>query len=192
MSWAVTAALAAAAIGAYSTYSTAKKADKRAAAGIRNQRKIQDRSNSAIASTVAQLEKSRAAEAKTVAGKRYLDALGRAGVGGQVTGAQSGGSQAYQNAMATAAANESSYATGLADLYAATDAPGDQRLGESFAIGDLATELGTAGSLSRGQAGLDQLRVNNVRPNPWLQLTQQALQGYAAGGGGARASGGGG
>lgn len=183
--WMAIAALAATAINAYNTNQTVKRQDRQAVAAIRNQRSQQERANGAISATVSQLEKSRAATAKENAGKRYLAALGRAGVGGQVTGALSGGgSQAYRDAMSTAAANEGSYATNLADLYAATDAPVDQRLGESFAIGDLGTELGTIGSISRGQAGIDQLRYNSIRRNPYLDLTAQALQGFAGGGGG--------
>lgn len=190
--WMAIAALAAAAISAYNTRQTANRQDRQAVAAIRNQRAQQERANSAISSTVSQLEKSRAATAKETAGKKYLAALGRAGVGGQVTGAlNGGGSQAYRDAMTTAAANEGNYATGLADLYAATDAPVDQRLGESFAIGDLGTDLGTVGSVARGQAGLDELRYRSIRRNPWLDLTSQALQGYASGGGRAAAGGGG-
>lgn len=180
--WFAIAALASAALGAYNTRQTAKKQDRQAAAAIRNQQAIQDRSNAAISSTVDQLERSRAAEVKENSGKRYLAALGRAGVGGQVTGAlNGGGSQAYRDAMSAAAANEGSYATNLADLYASTDAPVDQRLGESFVIGDLGIDLGTQSSLARGQAGLDQLRYGNIRRNPWLDLTSQALAGFASG-----------
>lgn len=180
--WFAIAAIAASALNAYNTRQVANKQDRQAAAAIRNQRAIQERSNAAISSTVSQLEKSRAATAKEASGKRYLDALQKAGVGGQVTGGlNGGGSQAYRDAMSTAAANEGSYATNLADLYASTDAPVDQRLGETFSIGDLGIDLGTQNSISRGQAGLDQLRYGSIRRNPWLDLASQAAAGYASG-----------
>lgn len=182
MAWiAAIAALAAAAISTYNTNKTAKRADAAAAQGLRNQRKQQDRANGAIAATAADLEKSKAATAKAAAGKRYLDALGRAGLGGQVTGAnRPGGSAAFRQAADEAAANEANYATGMADLYAATDAPNDQRMSEAFSIGDLGTELGTVSSIANGQAGLDDMKVRGVRRNPWLDLTAQALQGYSS------------
>lgn len=184
MAWiAAIAMLAAAAVSTYNTQKTAKRADAAAARGLMNQRKQQERANGAIAATTEQLAKSRAANEKAVAGKRYLDALKNAGMGGQVTGANRlGGSAAFRDAANTAAANEANYAGGMADLYASIDAPTNQRLGESFSIGDLGTELGTVASIAGGQAGLDNLKVNRAsRRNPWLDMTAQALQGYGAG-----------
>lgn len=186
-------ALAGMALSTYNTRQTAKRADRATAAGIANQRKIQERSNSAINQAADQLKKSSATKEKAAKNQRYLDALKSAGVGGSVAGARpSGGSSAYRDAMSTAAANESASATDLAGLYAATDAPLDQRLGESFAIGDLGVDLGTQGSISRGQAGMDQLLIQRAgRRDPWMDLASQAAMGYASYGGGTGGGGGG-
>lgn len=184
MAWiAAVAALAAAALSSYNTRKTAKKADAAAARGIANQRKQSERGHSAIQGALAKLEASRAANAKAESGKRYLAALGRAGVGGAVTGAQRpNASAAFQSAADEAAANEGSYARNLAGMYGNMDGATDQRMSEAFEIGNLGTDLGTVSSIANGQAGLDNLKVGAAsRRNPWLDLTAQALQGYASG-----------
>lgn len=200
MAWvAAVAALAAAAVSTYNTNKTNKKRDAALSANLRTQRGIQDRSNRAIQGAVSDLERSRAADAKQRASKRYLAALGRAGGGGQITGANPlGKGKAYTDALRAAAANESDFAAESADLYAATDAPGDQRMAEAFSFGDLGTRLGLFGSESRGAAGIGNLKLGQIRRDPYLDLAAAAMQGFGSayssgggGGGGAAGAGGG-
>lgn len=194
MSWiAVAMTVVGAAVSAYNSNKTLKKQDRETVRAIRRQRTQTEASNKRVRETVDQLASSDDRKARADAGKKYLSALNLGQGQPQTTlgGTLGGVSEDYRQAAARSAANESAYAGDTAGLMASQDAPFSQRLGESFALGNLDTDIRSIASIADGNAGVDQLRIQGVRRNPWLDLAGSALSSYGANAGGGAATAGG-
>lgn len=181
------AAIAAAAIAGLSAVDqnqTMRRQDRETAAGIRQNMALQEQANQKVARTIQQQAQSNATKARVSQNDKYLQQLQQQQQLAQQRLARTGFGDAYDQLARRAAANEDSYATRLAGLMSAVDAPSLQRQQESYNFGDLGTELGMIGRDASGNQYVTQQKVNSVRPNPWLQAAGQAAQAYAAGAGG--------
>lgn len=182
MTWVATAiALVAAATSAYNTHDTARKADNVAAQGIRTQAQNQRSANQRLGKTIDDIGKSDASSAKKSIGKQYLDhaqaSMGKANAGLVRKGLSS---DFNDRAGGAAAANED-YASLTANLLARMDAPLQQRQAESNVMGNTGMDLGVIGSKIQGDAFLNQMQMNGVRRNPYIDAAAQMANAYAKG-----------
>jgi hypothetical protein len=179
----VALALAAAAAGTsyYNTQNTAKKQDNALADSLRHQSSKQKEADAKVNQEVDALKASTsdAARAKTQA--QYMDTLRQgkakatAGLGGNI------GSDAFKADSAAASQGVQDYGAKNADLLARIDAPSQQRQGEAFGYGNLATDLDLIGRDAKGQSFLDDLRLRGVRRNAGLDAASSLMAGAAAG-----------
>lgn len=193
MTWVATAAMLLAAAGtAYNTNRTAKKQDDQATAGIIQSASRQRQATEKVDQSVQDMESSRSGDEAGTRLESYLDAL-RRGKGATEAGLTPAiGSDTFRADASTAAAGVDAQAQGTAGLLSRMDAPGMQRQGEAFGYGNLATEVGLIGKESQSDAWINQLRMNSIKRNPWIDAAATGLNAYAgasagAGGGGGMA-----
>ena len=98
-----------------------------------------------------------------------------------------GFSEEYRRGTAEAGEQLGEYGTGRAGLLSRIDAPRLQRQNEGILFDTLGNELRMIGREASGQNYLDQLRLNSIRRDPWLD----ALSGVATSYGGSMAGRGG-
>lgn len=177
-------ALAAAAAGTsyYNTQQTAKRTDNALADQIRNQGKKQGEADAKVNDEVAKLKASRSEDERQKSLAGYLDTL-RKGKGELEAGLTPNfGSAAFQQDAANDAAGVEQFASNRAGLLARMDAPLDQRRGEGYDYGNLATDLGLIGREAQGQNFLDELNVKRKsRRNAGLDALSSFLGGAAGG-----------
>lgn len=163
---------------------TMRRQDHDTAAGIRQNMSLQDQANQKIAQAIQQQAQSNPAGVQSSQNDKYLRQLQEQQQLAQQRLARTGFGAAYDKRAQLAAANEDNYATRLAGLMSAVDAPSLQRQQEGFDFGDLGTDIGVIGRDASGNSYVTGQKVNSIRPNPWLQAAGQAAQAYAASGGG--------
>lgn len=166
---------------AYNAKRTADRQDRQLATSIINQGRKQQVADTAVNEEVRKLEDSNAADERAGRLAEYMDIVAK-NRGTAEAGLTPGlGSERFQSDAAAATKATQGYAGKMADLMARIDAPSLQRQGEGFAYGKLATDLGLIGREASGQAFLDQLKLNRIQRNPWLDMAAAGLSG--AGGG---------
>ena len=180
-------ALLGAAASAYNTQQTAKKQDRALAAQITQQGKKQQQASAKIAEALAAQAQSDPADEQAQQMESYLATLRQ---GQQTAGLNTGPggfSEEYRRGTAEAGEQLGEYGTGRADLLSRIDAPRLQRQNEGILFDTLGNELRMIGREASGQNYLDQLRLNSIRRDPWLD----ALSGVATSYGGSMAGRGG-
>lgn len=186
----VVLSLAAAAGTAYNTNRTAKEQDDQATAGIIQSASRQRQATEKVDNSVKELEASRSGDERTQRMDQYMDAL-RRGKGAAEAGLAPGvGSEAFRADSVAAAGGVNADAGKVAGLLSRMDAPGMQRQGEAFGYGNLATEVGLIGKESQSDAWINQLRMNSIKRNPWIDAAATGLNAYAGASAGGGASGG--
>jgi len=178
--------LAMTALGAGVNYNeqrkTAKRQDNILAGQIQQNSARQAEADRAVSDTLRTAATSSGEESRQGAAAQYLDQVRAAQAGatrglGQV-GAVSG---AYQQAANDAALGVGDYASQTANLMARIDAPAQQRQQEAQSSDRLRSNLGLIGRKAAGDDYLAQLRLRNVRPNPWAGVAAQLMSGAAQG-----------
>lgn len=196
-STAIALALAAAAAGTsyYNTQQTAKKTDRAAAAGIRSQAERQRQADARTNQIIDAQSASTPDAAKMDTLGQYMQQV-RAGAAGAGRGIQQSGatSRAAQESAADAALGVSSYGGKIAELMAAMDAPQLQRRQEAVNMARGGSDLERIASFAGGDQFLNQLRLQGIRRNPWLDAFSSFAGGAASGaaggwGGGTAAAG---
>lgn len=176
-------ALAAAGAGAqyYNTTRTEKRQDNQLAENIRGQARRQEEADAKVNEEVRKLEQSNAADERAGRLQQYFQTIGRnrRDVQGGITPGI-GGAQ-FQGDADKAAAALDAYGGGQAALASRIDAPLVQRQGEGFSYGNLATDLSRIGREVAGQAFVDQVKLNRIRRDPWLDAAGSTLQGAGQG-----------
>lgn len=160
---------------------TMRKQDAENAAAIRQNMALQNEANQKVAQTIQQQAQSNPNAAEATMDQKYLQQLQQAQQLAQERLTRGGLGAAYDQRSAQNAANEQGYATKLAGLMSAVDAPSLQRQQEAYNFGDLGTDIGQISSNARGNSYVSGVKIANERPNPWLQAAGQAAQAYAAG-----------
>lgn len=178
------AAIASAVLAAGSAYDqnqTMRRQDSDNAAAIRQNMALQQQANQKVAQTIQQQAQSNPDAAAATMDQKYLQQLQQQQQLAQQRLTRTGLGAAYDQRAGQNAANEEGYATKLAGLMSAVDAPSLQRQQEAYNFGDLGTDLGQIGSNARGDTYVSGVKIANERPNPWLQAAGQAAQAYASG-----------
>lgn len=187
-STAVALALAAAAAGAsyYNTQSTAKKQDRSAAEGIRKQAARQREADASVDKAIQAQAGSSGADEKAGVLEQYMQQV-RASKAGATTGLSQTGklSDQARNAEADAALGVGNFGQKIAGLMAAMDAPNLQRQNEAVSRARTAVDLEGIGRNASGDAFLNQLRLQGIRRNPYLD----AFSSFAGGAAGSVGSG---
>ncbi|MES2533353.1 MAG: hypothetical protein V4636_20080 [Pseudomonadota bacterium] len=170
-STAIALALAAAGAGAsyYNTQSTAKKQDREAAAGIRKQSARQREADGAVDKAIDAQAMSSGADEKASVLDQYMQQV-NAAKAGSLGGLNQGGnlSDAARTAEQDASLGVGNFGTKIAGLMAAMDAPQLQRQNEALDRANTAVSLDGIGRNSEGDAFLNQLRLQGIRRNPYL------------------------
>lgn len=177
-------ALAGAGVQAYNTNRTLRRQDQQAAAGIREQGRIQRQADARVAEEVASLEASNNAKDRADRLASYLGDLARKR---QVTEAgltPAIGSAAFQAGSEAAKGDVANYGAETAELLSGIDAPSLQRQREGFGYGRLASDIGLLGRESRGEQFINELRLRAIQRNPWLDAAGSILTGIGSGGAG--------
>ena len=180
-------ALLGAAASAYNTQQTAKKQDRALAAQITQQGKKQQQASAKIAEALAAQAQSDPADEQAQQMESYLATLRQGQQNAGLNTGPGGFSEEYRRGTAEAGEQLGEYGTGRADLLSRIDAPRLQRQNEGILFDTLGNELRMIGREASGQNYLDQLRLNSIRRDPWLD----ALSGVATSYGGSMAGRGG-
>jgi len=181
--------LALSALGAgasyYNTQQTAKKQDNALAQQIRNQQNLQHQADARTAQMIQQQGQQTDTKEKAAglaANQAVLQAnAGQAQKVFQVPGAVS---QAYQTAGANAAQGITNFGNQQADLQSSINAPSQQRQNNRVNIDNYGNDLGLIARKASGQNFLDQLKLQSVRRNPWIDVGSGLLNGAAGAYGG--------
>lgn len=185
-------ALASYGVNQYNNDQVAKKQDNILANQIAQQGRRQAEADQAVSDAMRERALSTSEQDRSGAANQYLQ---------QVRAAQSNATQglgqvgavsnAYQQSANNAALGIGDYANTTANLMARIDAPLQQRQREAQATDRLQSDLGLLGRRAEGDDYIAQLKLRNVRANPWLTAAAQLMGGAAQGMAG-RAGGGGG
>lgn len=166
-------AAAASAASAYNTKKTADKQDQALATDIRNQSAKQRESDAKVNEEIARIGASTSADEKAHKLEQYTDAVRKKG--SLITAGMDGsvGGEDFQADSQQAGADTMQYGLDNASLMSRIDAPIDQRTGEAVSYGNLGIDLNTIKRAADGQHFLDQLRVQGVKRNPWIDAGAQ-------------------
>jgi len=170
---------------------TAHKQDQTLAAQLRAQAEKQHEADAKTADLIRKQAQSTDTQdkAKSLAGYNRELAL-KSGQATQQLGAKGAVSDAYAKKKEDAALGVTNFGNNLADLTASIDAPVQQRQREQIeTIDPYRTDIGLIARRNAGDNFLSNMRLRNIRPNPWLSLTS-GLAGSAASAYGAGAFGG--
>lgn len=191
MTWVATAiAVIGAATQQYTQHQANKKADKQAANRIYQQAENQDRADYAVNQLLTKRATDDGSAERTAVSRSLMDQSQAAQMAAS-RGLNQGGavSDAYRASANDAALGISDYGQRAAGLMARIDAPQQQRRREALQSGNLASQLGLIGREAASDDFLAQLRLQAIRPDPWLtaagQIAQGVGSGMAARGGGA-------
>jgi len=182
-----------AAAGAGASYvnerNTARRQDETAAAGIRQQAARQREADSTVSDLIDKQAGSSGADEQANVLGQYMQQLRQAKAGSTTGLSQIGNvSDTARAAEADAALGVSDYGTRIASLMSAIDAPGLQRQNEAVDRARGGVALEGIGRNAEGDAFLNQMRLQGIRRNPWLD----AFSSFAGGAAGGMASGSGG
>jgi hypothetical protein len=182
----VAAALTATGTGVsiYNQNQTAKKQDQTLANQIRMQQGLQQKANARTAQLInnqaqqtdqPQKQASQQLFTQQLAANnpQALNPLKSVGAAGQ----------AYQASGANAAQGITGYGKSQADTLSSIIAPTQQRRDNQKNLDDYSTDIGNLRTQLQGNDFLSQLKLNAIKPNPWLG----ALSGIATGVGGSMA-----
>jgi len=172
---------ASAGVGAYGANQVAQKQDKIAAQGIRQQSVRQREADALVNNTIRQTQESNPEGDRESSMKQYLKQLqltmGNANGPGQLGGV----SDRYKEGTSGAAADIAGYGNKYADIFSRLDAPNLQRQREAISFGRLASDINPIAQASQSDQFLTNMRIQGVRPNPWLQILQGGLAAGASG-----------
>lgn len=168
----------------YNTNRTAKKQDEALAEGIRRQSQTQRRADAKIAEELTSLEGSRSGDEAATTLQQYQQALQGSEQQAKAGQALTGLSKEYDAATNVAGQERGDYVGNIAGLLSRMDAATQQREGEGFRIGDLASNLRILGREAQGQDFISRMKAQGVRRNPWIDAAAAAMNAYAGGAGG--------
>lgn len=166
---------------AYGTNKVAKKQDSIAAEGIRTQAETQRRVNARLNKTLQDTAASTGEDSRKKSNVTYLDAIRRKLAEGTSGLQQRGISDEYDQAATGAAGTANDYAGTIAGLLSRIDAGTQQRQSEANMMGDFQFDTAPLGSNVQGDQFLNNMRLQAVRRNPYIDLAAGAAQGYASG-----------
>lgn len=183
MTWVATAiAVIGAATQQYTQHQAAKKADNQAANRIYQQAANQERADYAVNQLLTKRATDDGSAERANVTRSLMDQSQAAQMAAS-RGLNQGGavSDAYRTSANDAALGISDYGQRAAGLMARIDAPQQQRRREALQSGNLASQLGLIGREAASDDFLAQLRLQAIRPDPWLTAAGQIAQGIGSG-----------
>jgi hypothetical protein len=186
--WAVGAAIVAAAAGYENNQQVARREDNESARQLRQQYGLQQQENQQVQQLIQKTAQSSPDKARSSLLDQFMQEL-QAKNGNAVRPlAQVGNvSGAYTKAANDAALGISNYGTNNAGLLSAIDAPSVQRRDEAANLSRFGSALNEVKRESAADQFLSQMRLQSIRPNPWLTAVADGARAYSmasAGGGG--------
>lgn len=154
---------------AYNSYDTARRADRTAAQGIRDQAGHQRDIDQRVNQEVQAVSRSNPDDAARKSTADFLGALRRTR-GAAASGGIAGGSSRYGDESGALGGQIQAYGADVADNMGQINAPQLQRQQEGVGLSRLATDIGAQARAANGDQFLNQLRQRNVRPSQGLQL----------------------
>lgn len=177
-----------AAASAYNTRRTEKKQDRALADKIRNQGRKQQEADAKVNATLDGMKGSNPAGDRAAALSEYVAQVQANKGNMNALGAQGGRtSDAYAQAASDAALGVASETADTAGLMATQDGATRMRVREGSDQARLGTDLGLVRREADGLAYLDDMRINSIRRNPWLDAASAVMGAMAGGMGGAGA-----
>jgi hypothetical protein len=178
------------------TQRTAKKQDQTAAEGIRQQGVRQREADAKVRELIEKTRTSGPEGERKSALEKYMQALGVQAPNAQASFTDvAGASDAYGADVNAARSGVTDYGAQIADLMARIDAPADQRRREGNTMNRFDTDINQIKRFSSGDDFLNQLKLQSIRRNPFLDAVSTAAQAfgssYTGGYGGAGATTGG-
>ena len=180
-----------AAVGAgasvYNTRQTERRQDNALAQQIRNQSARQREADAKAAELVRREAGSNDTDERASSLAKFTDAIQKArGNAERPLETVAAVSDAYKKAGSDSALGMTSTAGNFADLVSRIDAPMQQRQNDDLARGRYATDIDMIRRFASGDDYLDQMRLRNIRRNPWIDAGASVASGYAGsyGGGG--------
>lgn len=183
MTWVATAiAVIGAVTQQYTQHQDAKKADNQAANRIYQQAANQERADYAVNQLLTKRSTDDGSAERAAVTRSLMDQSQAAQMAAS-RGLNQGGavSDAYRTSANDAALGISDYGQRAAGLMARIDAPQQQRRREALQSGNLASQLGLIGREAASDDFLAQLRLQAIRPDPWLTAAGQIAQGIGSG-----------
>jgi hypothetical protein len=171
------AALSAAGTGVsvYNSDQQAKQQDQAAAQSIINQGKLNSQANSQVQNLTKEIANSTPDQAAAAQKAAYTSALQNALPASSTDPTMSGASKRYNTDAANDAASVRQYGNTQAGIDANVNAPQLQRLGESFDIGNTASNLGLLQNQSAGLSTELSAQEKSIQSNPWLSTLGSAM-----------------
>ena len=164
----------------YNQNQVAKGQDEAAAQGIRFQAENQRQADTQVDETVSKLAESSPEASRAKATGDFLEQLRRTRSQAVPVGVP-GGSNRYDQDIASAETDVADFGTRAASLLGRINAPGMQREAEGQSFGRLATGLNTINRNSGADAFLTDLRARSVRANPWVSAAGSLATGAGSG-----------
>lgn len=181
MSFWVSAAVAIAAATAdyENNRQVARKQDNELAANLRNQAALQQQENVKTNQLIQKTAQSTPDAAKgDLLGKFMAQIKADGGNATRPLGQAGAVSNAYTKAANDAALGVSDYGTTNANLLSAIDAPAIQRQAEAANLSRYGTQLNDLKRQSSAAEFLSQMRLQSIRPNPWLSAVATGARAY--------------
>jgi hypothetical protein len=191
MSWIAVGAAALAAVGTYyNNEQVAQKQDRNLAGQLRLESQKQQQADQLTSQLIAKTAGSNAQGAKTGALDQYLQTI-QQNRGNALNPLHQVGatSDAYKASGANAALGITDYGAHAADLMSSIDAPTIQRAQEAANSVRFNSDLGGIKRASAGDDFLAQMRLRNIKLNPWITAGSSIAGGYARGAAGGGSSG---
>jgi hypothetical protein len=187
MSWAFVVTAVATAAQYANQKNVERKQDSNLAAQLRAQAATRNQVSGRTQELIKQQTEQTSKPQETAAAKSYNDALNANKVQATQPLATVGSvSDAYKKQAADAAQGVSTYGTDRANNVAAIEAPTQMRRDNVRNIDQFGQDVNTLNRNQRGQDFLSNMKLNAIRPNPWVNILASGAKAYAGsmGGGG--------
>jgi hypothetical protein len=183
VSWvAIAVSVGTALVGAYEQRQVANRQDKQLAFQLKQQGESEQRANKRTQAFIQGQQQQTDQPQKTAAAKSYETALQQnKNMSEQGLATVGNVSDAYKKAGSDAALGIASFGKQRGDLTASIDAPGLQRQQNQRNIADFGIDVNRINKRQSGQDFLDQMKLNSIHANPWINALLAAGKGYAAG-----------
>lgn len=174
------AALGGGLLDQYNGNKTLRKQNEQVRRGIEETRQKQRQASALLGQSVEQIAQPRQDEESSLG--EYMAGMRQA----MPQNIWRGGGDDFDVLAGGAEKDVADYGNDMAGTFAALDAPGLQRQAERNTVLDTGTDFDRIRDQVQTQQYLRQLKINSIRPNPWLQLASSGLRGFgqaaAAGG----------
>jgi hypothetical protein len=165
-------------VQAKESHDTLKEQDEAAAQGIRTQAGRQREADARVAQEVDKLGQSTPEDSQREATNAFMEQLRRTRAQAHTGESVGAVSDAYNADSADASAAVDKYGANRAGVLGRINAPGLQRTAETVSRLRAGSELGQIARNASGDDFINQLRMSQIRANPWVMAGGQVMQSY--------------